>query len=199
MTSTEQLINYVLKFVSLTNEECDEFSNSFTKKIVKKKQFLVQPGFHTKLRYFVVKGTLRSYFVDDRGEEHTMQFAIENWWLSDFNAYLYQQPATLFIVALEDTTVLQIEFEKEKKLKETNTSFNSVFRIMAEKGLAFEHRRILWNRTLSAEERYENFAREFPYFIFRVPQYMLASYLGMTTVFLSKIKNKKAGKKVNLL
>lgn len=105
MTSKEQLISYVSKFVSLSSEECDEFYNSFTEKKVKKKKFLVQPEFHSKHRYFVIKGTLRSYFVDGRGEEHTMQFGIENWWLSDFNAYLYQQPATLFVVALEDTTV----------------------------------------------------------------------------------------------
>ena len=194
--SPKQLKIYVTKFVSLTDEEFSEFAAAFKEKKVKKKQFIVQPDFTTKHRWFVINGTLRSYFVDDTGDEHTMQFAIENWWMSDFNAYLYQQPATLFIVALEDTTLLEIEYEKENYLKTANPKFNSIFRIMAEKGLAFEHRRILWNRTLTAEERYDKFAEEFPYFIFRVPQYMLASYLGMTTVFLSKIRNKKLGKKV---
>jgi len=127
--------------------------------------------------------------------EHTMQFGVENWWLSDFNAYIYQKPATLFIVALEDSTLLELAFEREQELKAADHKFETIFRMMAEKGLAFEHRRILLNQTLSAEERYNRFAADFPYFIFRVPQYMLASYLGMTTVFLSRIRNKKLGKK----
>lgn len=195
MADKEQLKSYVEKFVSLSDDEFDLFAKQFKEKIIKKKQFIVQPDFPTKHRYFVLNGTLRSYFVDKKGEEHTMQFAIENWWMSDFNAYLYQQPATLFIAALEDTTVLEIEFENEQLLKSQNEKFNTFFRIMAEKGLAFEHRRLLLNRTLTAEERYDKFAEDMPYFAFRVPQYMLASYLGMTTVFLSKIRNRKFAKK----
>ena len=176
-------------------EQLKKYVEKFKEKKVKKKQFLVQPDFPEKHRYFVISGTLRSYFVDSEGEEHTMQFAIENWWMSDFNAYIYQQPATLFIVALEDTVVLEIEFDNEQMLKSKNEKYNTFFRIMAEKGLAFEHRRHLLNRTLTAEERYDRLAEDMPYFAFRVPQYMLASYLGMTTVFLSKIRNRKFSKK----
>ena len=195
MTATEQLKNYVSKFVNLDEEEFLHFAQQFHEKKIKKKQFLVQPDFHTRHRYFVITGTLRSYFVDKDGEELTTQFAIENWWMSDFNAYLYQQPATLFVVALEDTVVLELSFEKEQALKAHSHKYETLFRIMVERGLAFEHRRLLWNRALSAEERYNKFAEDFPYFIFRVPQYMLASYLGMTPVFLSNIRNKKLGKK----
>jgi CRP-like cAMP-binding protein len=193
MTPTEQLKNYVARYIDLSDDEFNTFSEPFRQKNVKKKQFIVQPDFYTRHRYFVVSGTLRAYFVDDSGDEHTMQFAIENWWISDFNAYLHQQPATLFIVALEDSVLLELEFDKEAQLK-SHPKFNTFFRIMAERGLAFEHRRILWSRTLSAEQRYDKFAEDFPYFIFRVPQYMLASYLGMTTVFLSRIRNKKLGR-----
>ena len=195
MTAAEQLKEYVSKFVKLDEEEFLHFAQQFHEKKIKKKQFLVQPDFHTRYRYFVISGTLRSYFVDADGEELTTQFAIENWWISDFNAYLYQQPATLFIVALEDSLLLELSFEKEQELKAHNHKYETLFRIMAERGLAFEHRRLLWNRALSAEERYNKFTEDFPYFIFRVPQYMLASYLGMTPVFLSNIRNKKLGKK----
>jgi CRP-like cAMP-binding protein len=195
MAANEQLKEYVSKFVKLNDEEFFHFARQFNEKKVKKKQFLVQPDFHTRYRYFVISGTLRSYFVDADGEELTTQFAIENWWISDFNAYLYQQPATLFIVALEDSLILELSYEKEAALKALNHKYETLFRIMAERGLAFEHRRLLWNRALSAEERYNKFAEDFPYFIFRVPQYMLASYLGMTPVFLSNIRNKKLGKK----
>ncbi|WP_424989366.1 Crp/Fnr family transcriptional regulator [Flagellimonas sp.] len=181
-------------FVDLSNEEMDQLVSSFEEVHVKKRQFIVQPGFTNMYRAFVVKGAFRSYVIANDGQEHTLQFAIENWWVSDFNSYIYQHPATLFIVALEDSTVLQIKFDREQDLKNTNHKFETFFRIMAEKGLAFEHRRILFNLTNSAEARYENFLLNFPNFVNRVPQYALASYLGMTKEFLSRIRNKKAHK-----
>lgn len=194
MTSKDQLIKYVQNFVTLTDEETALFVSNFKELKIKKRQFIVQPNFITKYRTFVVKGAFRTYAVADDGQEHTIQFAIENWWASDFNSYIYQHPATLFVVALEDSTVLQIEYDKEQELKKINHKFETFFRIMAEKGLAFEHRRIIFNLTHSAEARYENFLLNYPNFLQRVPQYALASYLGMTPVFLSKIRNKTARK-----
>jgi len=187
----DQLLNYVQNFVSLTNDEAKEFSSSFKEVKVKKRQFIVQPNFTDKHRSFVVKGAFRTYAISNDGQEHTLQFAIENWWVSDFNSYIYQHPATLFIVALEDSTILQLDFNKEQELKASNHKFETFFRIMAEKGLAFEHRRILFDLIHSAEARYENFLLNFPNFVQRVPQYALASYLGMSTEFLSRIRNNK--------
>ncbi|NAS13579.1 cyclic nucleotide-binding domain-containing protein [Flavobacteriaceae bacterium R33] len=189
------LQDYIQNFVSLTEEEAEQFVSCFEEVKVKKRQFIVQPGFTNKHRSFVVKGAFRTYAVLDDGQEHTLQFAIENWWVSDFNSYLYQHPATLFIVALEDSTILRIEYSKEQELKESNHKFETFFRIMAEKGLAFEHRRILFDLTHDAEARYENFLLNYANFIQRVPQYALASYLGMSTEFLSRIRNKRIRKK----
>lgn len=189
--SKSQLINYVQNFVSLEDDEAAQFTAAFEEVKVKKRQFIVQPNFTNKHRSFVVKGAFRTYAITNEGQEHTLQFAIENWWASDFNSYIYQHPATLFIVALEDSTILQIEYEKEQELKENSHKFETFFRIIAEKGLAFEHRRILFNLTHDAEARYENFSLNFPNFINRVPQYALASYLGMSTEFLSRIRNKR--------
>lgn len=187
----DQLLNYVENFVSLTDNEALVLRSSFKEVKVKKRQFIVQPNFTDRHRNFVVKGAFRTYAISDEGQEHTLQFAIENWWVSDFNSYIYQLPATLFIVALEDSVILQLEYEKEQELKASNHKFETFFRIMAEKGLAFEHRRILFNLIHSAEARYENFLLNFPNFVQRVPQYALASYLGMSTEFLSRIRNKK--------
>ena len=187
----DQLLNYVENFVSLTDNEAMEFRSCFKEVKVKKRQFIVQPNFTDKHRNFVIKGAFRAYAISSDGQEHTLQFAIENWWVSDFNSYIYQHPATLFIVALEDSVVLQLEYDKEQELKASNHKFETFFRIMAEKGLAFEHRRILFNLIHSAEARYENFLLNFPNFVQRVPQYALASYLGMSTEFLSRIRNKK--------
>ena len=189
------LINYVQKFITITADEAIQFSESFKEVKIKKKQFIVQPDFTAKYRSFVLKGAFRSYVIADDGQEHTVQFAIENWWVSDFNSYIYQHPATLFIIALEDSIILQLDFEKEQELKRSNHKFETIFRIMAEKGLAFEHRRIVFDLTHSAEARYENFLLNFPHFIQRVPQYALASYLGMGTEFLSRLRNKKVQKK----
>ncbi|MEQ8477771.1 Crp/Fnr family transcriptional regulator [Fulvivirga sp.] len=194
MTSKDQLIAYVQNFVTLTPEEAEQFASYFEEVRVRKRQFIVQPNFTNKHRSFVIKGAFRSYAVTDDGQDHTVQFAIENWWVSDFNSYIYQHPATLFIVAIEDSILLQIEYNKEQELKQANHKFETFFRIIAEKGLAFEHRRILFNLTHSAEARYENFLLNFPNFVQRVPQYALASYLGMTTEFLSRIRNRKARK-----
>jgi CRP-like cAMP-binding protein len=189
--SKKQLLGYVQKFISLEDDEAEQFVSSFKEVKIKKRQFIVQPGFTNKHRAFVIKGAFRSYAVTDDGQDHTLQFAIENWWVSDFNSYIYQYPATLFIVALEDSTILQIDYDKEQELKKTSHKFETFFRIMAEKGLAFEHRRILFNLTQDAEGRYENFLLNYPNFVQRVPQYALASYLGMSTEFLSRIRNKR--------
>ncbi len=191
---TEQLLKYVQSFVPISKQEADQFTNAFEEVIVKKKQFLVQPEFVSNYRFFVNKGAFRSYFITSKGQDHTLQFAIENWWISDFNSYIYQQSATLFIVALEDSVVLRINHNAEEKLKSSNHKFETFFRIIAEKGLAFEHRRILFNLTQSAESRYENFLKNFPNFAHRVPQYALASYLGMSTEFLSRIRNRRTQK-----
>ncbi|HNP19615.1 MAG TPA: Crp/Fnr family transcriptional regulator [Fulvivirga sp.] len=190
----EQLLNYVNDYVTLEDHEKEQFVSCFKEAKIKKRQFIVQPNFTNKHRSFVVKGAFRAYAVTNDGQDHTLQFAIENWWVSDFNSYIYQHPATLFIVALEDSIILQIDYSKEQELKKGNHKFETFFRIMAEKGLAFEHRRILFNLTHSAEARYENFLLNFPNFVQRVPQYALASYLGMTTEFLSRIRNKRSKK-----
>lgn len=191
----KKLIDYVQNFVSLEEDETERFVSDFVEVKVKKRQFIVQPNFTNKHRSFVVKGAFRTYAITDDGQEHTLQFAIENWWVSDFNSYIYQHPATLFIVALENSTILQIEYSKEQELKQANHKFETFFRIMAEKGLAFEHRRILFNLTHSAEARFENFLLNYPNFVQRVPQYALASYLGMSSEFLSRIRNKRTRRK----
>lgn len=193
--SKKQLRDYVQNFVSLKDDEAEQFVSEFEEVNVKKRQFIVQPNFTNKHRAFVIKGAFRTYAITNDGQDHTLQFAIENWWVSDFNSYIYQHPATLFIVALEDSTILQIEYGKEQELKKTNHKFETFFRIMAEKGLAFEHRRILFNLAHDAEARYENFLSNYPNFVQRVPQYALASYLGMSTEFLSRIRKKRTQKK----
>ncbi|MNK66072.1 hypothetical protein D3C87_853860 [compost metagenome] len=194
MTEYKSLIKHLQDRIEISEEEASQFVSNFKIKKIKKRQFIVQPDFVAQHRNYVVEGALRAYVVNDEGQEHTIAFAIEDWWISDYNSYIYQQPATMFVMALEDAVLLQIDFETENKLKMANPKFETFFRITAERTAAFFQRRIITNLTSSAEERYEKFINQFPLIANRVPQYALASYLGMTTEFLSRIKNSKLKK-----
>lgn len=195
MTSQSKIVEYIKRTVSLTDQEADIFGASFREVKIKKRQFIVQPNFVVKNRNFVLNGAFRAYVVDDNGQDNTIAFAIEDWWITDYNSYILQKPATMFVVALEDSTILEITYEKEQALKKENHKFETFFRIRAERTAAFMQQRIISNLTQTAEERYENFIDKYPQIVQRVPQYALASYLGMTTEFLSRIRNKKAAKK----
>jgi CRP-like cAMP-binding protein len=186
---------YFERFIQLSEDDRKAIRSSFKEVRIKKRQFVVQPNFVAAHRNYVVTGAFRSYVVADEGQEHTIAFAIDDWWITDYNSYIFQKPATMFVVALEDSTIMQIDFEKEKALKASHQEFETFFRIIAERGLAFYQRRLISNLTQSAEERYDEFVVKYPLFLQRVPQYALASFLGMTTEFLSKIRNKKTNQK----
>ncbi|MEL1256224.1 Crp/Fnr family transcriptional regulator [Flavobacterium sp. DGU38] len=192
---TEKIIEYIEQFVKLTDEEKKQVGSCFKEVKIKKRQFIVQPNFTTKHRNYVYKGAFRAYVVGDEGQDHTINFAIDDWWITDYNSYIFQQPATMFVVALEDSIILQIDYEAEQELKRQNHKFETFFRIIAERGLAFQQRRIISNLIHTAEERYENYVLKYPQIVQRVPQYALASFLGMTTEFLSRIRNKRVAKK----
>jgi len=191
----QKIIDYLKKTVPVTTEEAETFADAFKVAKIKKRQFIVQPNFIVKNRNFVVEGAFRAYVVDDHGQDSTIAFAIEDWWITDYNSYILQKPATMFVVALEDSVILEISYEKEQLLKKQHHAFETFFRIRAERTAAFMQQRIIANLTLSAEERYDRFVEKYPQIIQRVPQYALASYLGITTEFLSRIRNKKTSKK----
>jgi CRP-like cAMP-binding protein len=134
---------------------------------------------------------MRAYLVDNKAQTHTIAFAIEDWWISDLNSYMNQEPATLFVEALEDSILIQIDYNSELLLLEKIPKFERFFRIIAQRSFAFLQRRMLSNLSKTAEERYDEFIQKYPAIVNRVPQYALASYLGFSTVFLSKIRNKK--------
>lgn len=195
MTDIDLFIEYIQRQIVLSDEELVEFTAAFSYKKIKKKQFIIQPDFPTKHRSYVLKGALRSFVIGHDGVEHTIQFALEDWWISDINSYLYQKPATMFVVAIEDSEVLQIDYETEQRLKQSNHKFETLFRITAERTAAFHQRRIISSLTRTAEERYNDFLERYPDVSQRLPQYVIASYLGMTTEFLSKIRNQKVPRK----
>jgi CRP-like cAMP-binding protein len=191
MEELAPFIENVSKKIKLDPDNLDRLLAAFSMVKVKKKQFVIQPGFVAKQRIYVLKGAFRSYIIDDKGYDHTIQFAIEDWWISDYNSYIYQIPATQFVVALEDSVIMQIDYRREQELKASSHQLETLFRMMAEKSAAFYARRITSNLTQNAEQRYNEFVEKFPKVVQRLPQYALASYLNMTREFLSKIRNDK--------
>ncbi|MBF2709815.1 Crp/Fnr family transcriptional regulator [Flavobacterium soyangense] len=192
MNEFKEIKRYVANYIQLTTEEEDYFISLLRITKVKKRQCIVQPDFTCKYRSYVLKGAMRAYLVDNKAQTHTLAFAIEDWWISDFNSYINQEPATSFVEALEDTILIQLDYDSEQLLLEKIPKFERFFRIIAQRSFAFLQRRMLSNLSKTAEERYDEFIQKYPAIVNRVPQYALASYLGFSTVFLSKIRNKKA-------
>ena len=195
MNDFDIILTHVRQRISLTPAEEKLFTDCLTISKIRKRQFIIQPGFTAQHRNYVLEGCLRSYVTDEEGQEHTIQFAVEDWWISDYNSYIYQQPATMFVIALEDSVVVKIDYETEQRLKSSSHTFETFFRIMAERSTAYMQRRIINNLTQTAQERYDSFLARYPQIATRVPQYALASFLGMSTEFLSKIRNRKAAQK----
>lgn len=194
MNEFEPIIKNVSRFIDLTEEEVAVFTSHLRIIKVKKKQFIVQPEFVCQYRTYVVKGALQAYLVGNDGQEHTIALAMDDWWISDATSYIYQEPATLFVEALEASTLIQISYTNEQALMEQVPKFERFFRIHAQRGGAGVQKRMLWSLSKTAEERYEELARMYPGFLQRFPQYVIASYLGMTTQFLSRIRNQKTKK-----
>lgn len=185
---------HVSQYVQLTEEEEQFFYSLLRVTHVKKKQSIVEPGAICKYRSFIDNGAMRAYFVDKKGQDHTIAFGIEDWWIGDFNSFIFQEPATLFVEALEDSTIVQIDYDSEQLLLIKVPKFERVFRIIGQRGYVYLQKRMLSNLSMTAGERYEAFVKNYPLLLNRVPQYTLASYLGFTTEFLSKIRNRRMRK-----
>lgn len=188
------LVKYISRHIQLTVEETDYFCSLLKITHVKKRQFIVQPGFVANYRNYVLKGAMRSFIIDAKGQEHTVAFAVEDWWITDYSSYINQNPATQFVEALEDSVLIQLDYNSEQLLMEVIPKFERFFRIITQRSFSFLQQRMLSNLSKSAPERYEEFLQRYPLLVQRVPQYALASYLGFSTQFLSKIRNEKSKK-----
>ena len=179
---------HIEKRIHLRDEEFSRCTQFFIPRKVKKRQFLLQEGDICRHIAFVNSGCLRAYTVDHKGEEHIIQFAIEDWWISDLNSYLTGSPATYNIDALQDSEVLLLEKSARDKLLEAVPSIERFFRLLQEANYIATHRRINNSLSASAEERYLQFIKTYPALVEQVPQGHIASYLGITPQSLSRIR-----------
>ena len=168
----------------------------FETKTFKKKDILLEEGQRCSSYFFVVKGCLRLYFIDYHGAEQTLQFALENWWMTDLNAFRTGQHSAYTIQALEATEVLAITAPDYKLMLAKFPVIENYFRLIYERAYAASLLRIQMISRMPKDEFYGVFASKYPEFIQRIPQKVLASFLGFTPEYLSELRKKKVkGKK----
>lgn len=186
----ESLAAYLIENGGLMPDELKQVEAVTKPKKVRRRQYLVQEGDLSPYMSFVVKGCLRLYRVGDNGTEHILRFAIENWWISDYESYHSGQPAKNNVDALEDSELLMIEKGDFDALCKAVPTFGTLVEKLTTKNFAAHQSRILSNISETAEERYENFMRSYPQIYNRVPLHMIASFLGVTRETLSRLRQR---------
>lgn len=184
----DALLLHIAQYISLNSNETDLLLSHINYIKVRKKALLLEEGQICHEQYFVVKGCCRSYIINDKGGEQTTQFAIEHWWITDYLGYETGRPSHFNIQAVENAEVISISKENMEKLLAEVPKLERYFRIIMQKAFGATQMRIKYLFTMSAEERYNHLNNQFPEFVRRVPQYMLATYLDFSPEFMSKIR-----------
>ena len=184
------IIKNIEKHVVLTKKQHDLFISKTETKQFKTKTILFHAGEIATCTYFVNSGILRSFTINDDIHEHVLHFACEDWWIGDMYSYISEKPGNLFIEVLEDAEVVVITKENQQELFKQIPKLERFFRILAENSLVAHQERLMDNLSLTAEERFEKFCSKYPTLIQKVPQKYIASYIGVTPEFFSKMKNR---------
>jgi CRP-like cAMP-binding protein len=185
----------ITETISLTEEEFNFCKTLFSPKKLRKRQYLLQDGDVCKYTAFVEKGMLRTYTVDEKGNEPILQFSMEGWWVADLYSFFTGEPSQFNVEALEDCELLLITEPSWNILLEKIPAFERYFRILIQNNLIATQRRLMGTMSETAEEKYLKLIENFPDCIQRVPQHMIASYLGITRETLSRTRSHLAARK----
>ena len=188
-TSPEPLLNYFNRLIPLSTEEKELVMGKFHPRLFRKRQFVLQEGDVCTQFNFVVRGCLRTYKIDEKGNMHILQFATENNWINDLGSFHGVKPSALNIDALEDSVVLQISRDDLLSLYKEAPKFDRIFRVLIENGFVRLQERLLQNISSTAEGRYQSFLELYPHLINRLSQVQIAAFLGVTPEFLSRLRN----------
>ncbi|MBX0334305.1 Crp/Fnr family transcriptional regulator [Pontibacter sp. HSC-14F20] len=180
--------------VQLTEDEQAHIKAYLTLKKIRKKQYLLQEGDVCKMIAFVEKGALRAYSVDENSNEHIIQFGLEGWTISDLFSFLTGEPATYNIDALEDSELVIISKSAHEELLQTMPKYETFTRLNITGAYLAMQRRLTSIISASVEERYQDFIALYPHIAQRVPQHMIASYMGLTPETLSRIRKRISSK-----
>jgi CRP-like cAMP-binding protein len=185
-----KILENINKIVTLTPEEELLFLSKIEIKTYKAKTVLLSAGEISKYSYFVNSGLLRSFNINDNIVEHILSFACEGWWIGDMYSLISQKPGNLFIEVLEDAEVVLLTRQTQNELFNEIPKLERFFRILTENSLVAHQERLMDNLSLPAEERFDKFCKRYPTIIQRVPQKQIASYIGVTPEFFSKMKSR---------
>jgi CRP-like cAMP-binding protein len=191
----ELLLQSIEEKISISKEEFDFCKTLFIPKKLRKKQYLLQEGDVCRYTAFVEKGMLRTFTVDEKGNEPILQFSMEGWWIADLYSFLTEEPSMYNVEALEECELLLITKENWEVLLAKVPAFERYFRLLIQNNLIATQRRLMSSLSESAEEKYTKLINNFPGCIQRVPQHMIASYLGITPETLSRIRAQMAARK----
>ena len=189
------LLQNISKHVSLTSEEEEIVLKTCSTNTYKNKTVLINPGDEAHFTYFVLKGILRSYTIDDNGAIHILSFATPGWWMADMYSYLTDKPAILYVDVIEECEVLTFQKCDVEELYTKVPKLERFFRILTENNLVANQQRVLDKMALTAEERYEKFLQKYPTVVNCLPQKYIASFIGVTPEFFSKMKSNMLRKK----
>ncbi|MFC4220056.1 Crp/Fnr family transcriptional regulator [Flagellimonas marina] len=188
METKELLLKHLLETITLGPNDENCVLDSFTELKLQKKEVLLFAGDVSSHMRFIAKGCLRAYYMDEAAKEHVVQFGVEGWWVNDLYSYLTQTPAKQFVQALEPSVVLQIHRDALRDLYNKVPAMERFYRLKFENAYVALQDRTINAMSKSAEERYLEFRTKYRGIEQRVPQYMIASYLGMTPEFLSALR-----------
>jgi CRP-like cAMP-binding protein len=184
-----QLRQHVEKIAPLTDSEFDYIFSFFTHKKLRKHQFLVQEGEPVTHEFFVLKGCLKAYLLDTTSKEHILQFAMEDWWITDFQAYFTQATATVQVDCIENTELLALSFQNREKLCTELHQIEHFFRLKLTSGFVALQQRVLSSLNQTVGERYEALLQRYPQLFQRVPKQHIAAYLGVSRETLSRLSH----------
>ena len=184
----ELLYKNIQEKITLTEDEFNYCKTLFLPKKLRKRQYLLQEGDVCKYQAFVEKGILRSYNIDEKGNEHILQFASEGWWMADLSSFLTGEPSIFNMDALEDAELLLITKPSWELLLQKIPRLEHYFRILIQNHLISTQKRLMQSLSEPAEERYVRFTKTYPDCMRRVPQHMIASYIGISRETLSRIR-----------
>jgi CRP-like cAMP-binding protein len=184
--------DYLSKRIPITDQQLKEVEPLFKTKKVEKGKIILQLGEVCQYTYFITNGCLRSYVIDDKGKEHILQFAIENWWISEQISFINHEPSMYFIDAVEDTEFVQTDEQGWNEFHKIVPSALEMNRKLQLNSLRSFQKRLVSHLSASGEQRYLSFIKTYPPLALRLPQKMIASYLGVTPESLSRIRKELA-------
>ncbi|GGD62448.1 cyclic nucleotide-binding protein [Emticicia aquatilis] len=187
----ESIQNYISRFVSLTPEELSVVKNCMQLREFPKKTVLLNAGDVCNFEAYVLKGCIREYFIDHKGQELTLEFAVEDWWVSDITSFENQTPSIMYIETLEDCELLVLSRASKDELLARVPKLERMFRLMIQRHLSVLQKRLFRTVSYTAMDKFEEFLKRYPSLPQRVPQHYIASYLGITPEFLSKLRKRQ--------